>query len=211
MVGLFDRDVFLKLACCGLWDETLPALGITHPYRLASCTVSSSGTIFQRSLRDAAVIEAAKARLHTMVVAVPVIEAAWAAAAEASSDYAEVVNTTDVGGGEALLLAILQALGDPNVLVTGDKRFLTALKTHFPERHAAVIGRILSLERCLLAVCETHGIGYVVTRVLPVAGCDGSIRMALGGHQGADHAAFVDALVSCDPCRTPSLDLERGT
>lgn len=157
-------------------------------------------SIVRRTL-PAAAIEMAAARLHSMVSDVPVVEEAWAAAAECSVGFAELANTADIDAGEAQLFVILEALGDPGVLVTGDKRFLNALKANFSERHAAVAERLLSLEGCLCAVCETRGVDYVVARVLPVAVCDGSMRLALGCHQGSDHTAFLQALRSCDPCR----------
>ena len=51
MIGLFDRDVFLKLCCCGLFDEALAALGVTQPFRLVSTTsTSSNNRILKRTL-----------------------------------------------------------------------------------------------------------------------------------------------------------------
>jgi hypothetical protein len=157
LVGLFDRDVFLKLACCDLWNETVEALRIGRAYRLPSTTVKSSARIFERWLPDNAAVMAATARLTAMVEQVPILEDAWAEAARSSAHYADIANLPDIDAGEALLLGIVEALGDPNVLVTGDKRFIGALKTRAPGRHAAVAGRLLSLERCLIAVCEARG------------------------------------------------------
>lgn len=46
--AFFDKDVFIKLACCDLWDDTLVAIGVTHPYRLASATPNGCKTAFRR-------------------------------------------------------------------------------------------------------------------------------------------------------------------
>jgi hypothetical protein len=197
VVGLFDRDVFLKLLCCDLWHEALAALGITHPYRMPSTTgIKSSERVIRRWLPDAAAADPAIARVVAVVQAVPVIEDAWVRGAEASPAYEQAANLENIDAGEAMLLGVLEALGDPNVLVTGDKRFIGALKAEMPARHAAVAGRILTLEQCLLAICKARGVAFVVARLLPAAGCDGSIRLALGSHQGANHAEVMNALTS---------------
>lgn len=197
MVGLFDRDVFLKLLCCDLWHDALAALEITHPYRMPSTTsIKSSEKIIRPWLADASVADMVVTRMCHVVQQVPVIEEAWVRQAEANPTYAEAANTEDIDAGEAMLLGVLEALGDPNVLVTGDKRFIVALRTQMPARHVPVAGRILTLEHCLLALCEARGVAFVVPRLLPAAGCDGSIRLALGSHKGTDHAEVLNAMRS---------------
>lgn len=201
LVGLFDRDVFLKLACLGLWHEAVAAAGVTAPYRLPSCSVSGSAPVLRRWLKDPAVLQAASDRLAAMVAAVPVVDDGLAAAARAAPSFAELANTDDIDAGEAVLVAVLEASEDPAVLLTGDKRFVGALRTHHPARFAALARRILSFERCLALVCQAHGTTLVVERAIPAAACDGSLRLALGVPPGTDHASFLEALASFDPCR----------
>lgn len=201
MVGLFDRDVFLKLACVGLWDEVLAATGVTLPYRLPSCSVSGSVPVLRRWLKDPAVLQAATDRLAAIVAAVPILDDRLAAVARATPAFAEVANTEGIDAGEALLVTMLEVAESHAILLTGDKRFVAALRTRHFARFAALAGRILSFERCLALVCQAHGPALVVGRALPVAACDGSLRLALGLPPGADHASFLEALMSFDPCR----------
>ena len=201
LVGLFDRDVVLKLACLGLWDEVLAATGVTRPYRLPSCSVTGSAPVFRRWLKDRAVLQAATDRLAAIVTAVPVVDEGPATASRATPSFVDLANTEDIDAGEALLVAMLEAAADPAILLTGDKRFVAALRNHHPARYAALAGRVLSLERCLTLVCQAHGAAFVVERAIPVVTCDGSLRLALGMPPGADHASFVEALASFDPCR----------
>jgi hypothetical protein len=197
VVGLFDRDVFIKLACCDLWEAALAATGITKPIRLASCTVSSSMAKVKKRLTDSALREATRARLERMVGVSEVV----AGAEVLRPVLAELMRVADVDEGEALLFASLETLEDPSVFLTGDKRFLDALKVSFPERFAAARERILTFEGCLLRICQVNGVPYVVERLVPAAACDGVIPLALGGHNGADEQAFLGALRSFDPLR----------
>jgi hypothetical protein len=201
LVGLFDRDVFLKLACLGLWDEVLAATGVTAPYRLPSCSVSGSASVLRRWLKDPAILQAAMDRLAAIAAAVPVVDEGLAAAARSAPSFTDLANTDDIDAGEALLVGMLEAATNPAVLLTGDKRFVGALRTRHPVRYAALAGRVLSLERCLALVCQAHGAALVVGKAIPVAACDGSLRIALGVPPGADHASFLEALASFDPCR----------
>lgn len=201
MVGLFDRDVFLKVACLGLWEEVLATTGVTSPYRLPSCSVSGSVPVLRRWLKDPVVLKAATDRLAAIVAAVPVVDDKLALAARAEPSFAELANTDDIDAGEALYAAMLEAADNHAILLTGDKRFVAALRTFHSARFAALSGRILSFERCLALVCEAHGAAFVIDRAVPVAACDNSLRLALGLPPGADHASFIEALKSFDPCR----------
>ncbi len=201
VVGLFDRDVFIKLGCCDLWGETLAATGVTRPYRLPSCTVSSSTRLLRRSLQDPSVLQGATTRLQAMVASVPVLDESVEATAKAAPGFTDLANTDDIDVGEAVLVVALEALADPDLVLTGDKRFVASLRRNFPQRFALLARRILSFEACLTMVCRTHGVAHVVDRVRPVAGCDGTLRLALGPSAGQDHRYFLEALASCDPCR----------
>ena len=80
--AFFDKDVFIKLACCDLWEDALEALGVTYPYRLVSATPTGSKTALRRMDIPDSLREAAKARLATMAIQVPVVPVHWASTAD---------------------------------------------------------------------------------------------------------------------------------
>ena len=98
--------------------------------------------------------------------------------------------------GEALLTTVAQHVSDPNLLITGDKKFIEALRRHFPAIYAELRDRIWSFEQCLLAICDARGASYVIARVRPAAGCDKMFRSALGSGDTVDETSFTDAIRS---------------
>ncbi|MCO6418352.1 hypothetical protein JYK14_19595 [Siccirubricoccus sp. KC 17139] len=136
-----------------------------------------------------------------MVATVPILDESVEATARAAPGFMDLANTEDIDVGEAILVVALEALTEPDLLLTGDKRFVASLRHHFPERFALLARRIFSFETCLSLVCRDRGVAYVIERVRPVAACDGTLRLALGSGGGTDHTSFLEALGSCDPCR----------
>ena len=200
--GLFDRDVCLKLAWCGLWDEAIAALGVSQAYRLASCTAGPSNRrALRRKIGDGDVLEQAMARLDAMVAATPVIPDALVAGVRASAVLADLESVPDVDGGEALLTAIVFQALDPTTLISGDKRFFRALREQRPQLWAAIAGRVLSFEHCLHAIIAVYGPVLVIDRVRPVRACDSTLEIALGSGPSCDSASFIEALSSYDPLR----------
>ncbi len=200
--GLFDRDVCLKLAWCGLWDEVLLALEITHPYRLASCTSGESNRkVLRRQLGDGTVLEQAMSQLQDMVAATPVIPDSLTATVREDYILKDLEGIPAVDGGEALLTAIVLAAQEPTTLISGDKRFFNALRKERPQVWEAVESRLLSLERCLLAVIQVRGAAFVIERVRPVAACDSTLALALGSGPECQEASFIEALISFDPLK----------
>ncbi len=191
-VGLFDRDVFMKLACCDLWDEVLLATGVTRPVRLASCTVRETMKTVTRKFRGEAILPEVEGRLEAMVAQSQVL----ADDPGLRPTLVELQGEEGIDVGEALLFASLEAASDPTLLLTGDKRFVAALAKAFPGRFAAARTRILTFEACLLAVCQEYGVAHVVGRVTPARGCDGTLVLALGHGAEVDHGSFSAALRS---------------
>jgi hypothetical protein len=199
LIGLFDRDVFLKLCCCGVFDQALAALDITRPYRLVSTSsASSNGRIIRARLPD---LDPAPilARVAKAVASVPTITNPMVEGIVASDTYRRLTNIDDIDGGEQLLAAIL--LHDPrrHILVSGDKRFLQAFARSLPAEWLAVRDSVISFEMCLLAVEEKFGFELIMDRVYPFRGCDGILALALSGPATRD--SFRAALISYDPCR----------
>ena len=132
MIGLFDRDVFLKLCCCGLFDEALAALGVTQPFRLVSTSSTSSNkSIIKRKLQDFD-FAPIMARIAKAVASVPTISNTVADGIRETDIYRRLTNLDDIDSGEQILAAIL--LSDPRsgILISGDKRFFQAFAHALP-------------------------------------------------------------------------------
>jgi magnesium chelatase family protein len=65
-----------------------------------------------------------------------------------------------------------------NRLITGDKRFITALQAGFPAEFDQLRPSIISFERCLLAVCRTYGFEAVRARLTGPPGSGKSMLAA---------------------------------
>ena len=205
LVGLFDRDVFLKLICCDLWHDTLTAVGISRPLRLASTTsMKSSIKLIDRWVDDTAARQNIYAQLTKIIRDVPVIDENLSRAVEASLLYLKLVNTSDIDGGEALLIGAMYILADPNVMLTGDKRFIIALTNAFPEVIEKIGARLLSFERCLLLMSNIRGASYVIDRTRRAMKCDQVLSIVLASGDEVDEASFVEGLRSYDPGRNLS-------
>ena len=201
MIGLFDRDVFLKLCCCGLFDEGLVALGVTEPFRLVSTTSTSSNKrIIEKRLPgfDVAPI---LARVAGAIASVPTIDGAMVDGISESEIFRRLSNIDDIDGGEQLLATIL--LHDPSrrILISGDKRFVHTFARVLPAEWLAVRDSVISFEMCLLAIEGKYGFDLIMERVYPVRGCDGTLGHAFGSVPNRE--VFRAALISYDPCRIP--------
>lgn len=197
MIGLFDRDVFLKLACCDLWSEALSALDITEPKRLVSTSsISSNMRVLKRLLPDSDLTDI-EARLSTMIAEVPIINDDLVDKAEGSEAFTRLADTDDIDAGEQLLLAILLNEPQKRVLVSGDKRCVEAFSSGFPDDFAEVRSSLISFERCLREIEKKYGFDLILQKAHAVRSCDGSLRIAFGTTPNADD--FRAALASFDP------------
>ncbi|MBY5483244.1 MULTISPECIES: hypothetical protein [Rhizobium] len=199
MIGLFDRDVFLKLGCCDLWHEALAALGVTQAYRLESMSSERSNTRIVKRILGEVGPEDTLARVSIMVAEVPVLAEGLLDGLEDSQEYALLNGVEDIDAGEQLLGAILLRNPATQILVSGDKRFVRAFRNHLPDRWNAVSESVISFEMCLLAIEGSYGFDFLLQRVHPVKHCDGSLMLALGHEPSAE--SFREALASFNPCR----------
>lgn len=195
----FDKDVFIKLACCDLWDETLEVLGVTHPYRLASATASGSKTALRRMAVNDGLRAAAIERLRRMAEQVPVVPEGWVAAAATTDLYNRMSFTDGIDTGEAQLALVALHCEHDNKLVTGDKRFVAAMEGAFPGEFDRLRPLIVTFERCLLAICEVKGYEDVRERLIAAKGCDRSLRNAVGADGAASYESFKEAMLSFSP------------
>lgn len=197
--AFFDKDVFIKLACCDLWEETLEVLGVTHPYRLASATASGSKTALRRMAIDDGLRAAATERLKAMAEQVPVVPEGWVAAAVTTDLYNRMSFTDGIDTGEAQIALVALHCEHDNKLVTGDKRFLKAMEGAFHDEFGRIKPLVVTFERCLLAVCEAKGYEHVRERLATARGCDGSLRNAIGSDGQANYESFKEAMESFSP------------
>jgi hypothetical protein len=199
VIGLFDRDVFLKLCCCNLWFEAIEALGISQPYRLASTSSAKSNRkIIIRRLAHIDPEETAR-RTQDIVNAVPVVPDDLLDGIFKSAAFYELSDIEEIDVGEQVLAAIL--IDDPSgrVLLSGDKRFVKAFREHLPDRWDILGKSIISFEACILAIEDRYGFDLLLERALPVKHCDESLRLAFGHAPNAE--SFREAMTSFNPCR----------
>lgn len=201
MVGLFDRDVFLKLASTDLWDATVSGFGLTRTIRLPSCSIDGCARSIRRWFPDEAYRAGVMERVAVIVGAAEVFTDELNESAQRHPAFLEIMNTPDIDSGEALLIAAAQLLEDPSLMVTGDKRFISSLRANHPAMYAKVRHQLVSFEGCVLKACETEGTSFVVERLRGAASCDNVIRMALGSGPETDEQSFLQAFASFDPLR----------
>lgn len=203
MIGLFDRDVFLKLCCCNLWWEAVAALEITQPFRLAATSSERSNRRKITQMLGDVDLEETIQRTQEIVEAVPVLSDELIDQIYATEGYQELSGIDGIDGGEQILAAVL--INDPEgrVLLSGDKRFVQAFRDNLPEKWRRLSASIISFEKCLLAIEERHGFDYLLQHVQPVRQCDGSLRIAIG-HQPSSEV-FRAAMTSFDPCRVADV------
>ena len=178
--AFFDKDVFIKLACCDLWEDALEALAVTHPYRLASATASGSKTALSRMRIDDALRAETTERLRKMAEESAVVPTIWVSAAMTTDLYNRLVFTDNIDAGEAQLAVVALHCEHENKLVSGDKRFMAAMASAFPSEFQRLKPLLVTFEDCLLAICVLKGYEQVKDRLRSAKGCDGSLNIALG-------------------------------
>lgn len=198
--AFFDRDVFIKLACCDLWNEALTALGVTHPYRLASATRKGSKNVFRNKpeVPDALRTETLN-RVETMAETTPVLPKDWTDAIVGTDIYNSMLDTSGIDPGEAQLALIALNSSFDNRLVTGDKRFIKAMAEAFPEEFDKLRPRLITFEACLLKICKTIGFAAIRDRLIAARGIDGTLRNALGSQNQNSEEDFYEGLRSGNP------------
>jgi len=197
--AFFDRDVYVKLACCDIWQETLKALCITHPYRLPSAGPKGARSVLRRQKLDDAFLSAVVSRVERMKAVVPVVPDEWFRAAQNDERYRKLLDVVGIDPGEAALTLMSLRRGLENRVISGDKRFLKSLAASFPELFAQLRPSLISFERCLIAVCAYQGFDAVRERLRAARGCDQSLALALGADGNADSDQFTVAMNSYDP------------
>lgn len=201
--AFFDRDIFLKLACCDLWEDAIKALAVTHAYRLASTSsVRRAVGALSRMGFSIELLEITVERLDAMVASTEVLPEDWAIGGANVNLLNKLNDTPAIDPGEALLTVTVMNCPHENRLVTGDKRFVSALREGFPAEYEALRPRLITFERCLLACVQCYGFEYVKGKTVPALTCDGSLKIAINYGMDTEEKHFIDALESFDPLKT---------
>lgn len=178
--GLFDNDIFIKLAACGLIEVACKQLGIEENWVLSSLKPQLRNPMKRGKLAQyfsAWPVDAQSQVLHYCERAKPLPPAED----QAFIDACMSEHRLDIG--EVQLIEAAFRSKDA-FLVTGDKRFLKQL-AGIPELLALALGklpgRFACFESVLLLLVEQNGVEFVRDRVLPFEEYDGLIKIAFGG------------------------------
>lgn len=192
--GLFDNDVFIKLAGCGLIDDACQQLRIQESWVLSS--LKPQLTHSKRRGKLAQYFATWPDEVRSQVLGfLDHAQKLPPAEDQAFIEYYLTEYRLDVGELQ-LLEAALRS--DDGFLITGDKRFLNQLVT-IPELFALALeklpGRFACLESVLLLLIDRCGFEFVRDRVLPFKEYDGQIKIAFGGGSLKTEEQAREALV----------------
>ncbi|SFU15556.1 hypothetical protein SAMN05444141_11149 [Pseudovibrio denitrificans] len=207
MIGLFDKDVFLKLCCCDLLADFIAAVGLKECYRLASLGSAKSNEKSMRKLLrglDDETLASAIGRVQDAISNVGQIPDELAEDLDTDEMFLRLTEVESVDVGEAQLVTILQKKIEAGCMITGDKRFLKALSEDVPELWCEVKSSIICFEACLIALVREYGYEYVVKKVSPVSCCDKVLKLVVSGTNS--EADFIKVLQSYLP-EPPQQDI----
>lgn len=161
MAVLFDTDAFCKLGATGLLEAVAERLGS----RLAECARLPA---LPHQLQRGGI---RKRYGDVICEGLKPIASSLAAIPDPSVTTLELFRTIpNVDPGEARLLALCIERGD--ILVTGDKRALSAVAAAAPELAGRLAGKVVLLEAILLALCSINGEAHVRTSCAAAVGFD---------------------------------------
>jgi len=138
--AFFDRDVFTKLVACDLWDETLQALKISTAYRLASATPRSCTKTLKRKGFDGETLSKLEERAEVICSRTETVPAELLKSQEGSELISELSRIDNLDTGEAQITAAALATNISSLVVSGDKRFFSALQQGAPSIYQCLVG-----------------------------------------------------------------------
>jgi hypothetical protein len=101
--------------------------------------------------------------------------------------------------GEAQLAVVALSTPAVDVLVSGDKRFIQALRSRYPDVFRQLRESLICFEDCLRAIIERLGLDAIRDRLIVAKGCDSTLNIALGSENHASQDDFLAALSSYNP------------
>lgn len=186
-----DNDIIIKLAALDLLDlfssllkdeDAEVACLASLPYRLAKKPLEAH----------------AQTRIVRFVSSCRKLDRAYLAELQIDLDNQELLSTCPgIDAGEAQLLSA--ALAEPDsVVLTGDKRCLTALCQSSATMPLVpkLQGRVLILEQLMIAMISAIGFDDVKTRALNGVHCDTAIRASFGSGPKAEEGNVISTLQS---------------
>ena len=193
MIGLIDNDIFYKLTCCNLLDETLAYLRLGKHQILDAAPHIIRKQTFKKN----------KGYGHDLPEVQNRLAAAFAQADRIPNMPTDVTLLTRIASvpgidsGEALLLCNAIETGSA-LLISGDKRFYSSLgkNRELMEICVSLEGRLICLEHLMLCLFESYEFPYVLQRVAPARQCDQVLRMAFSREDEAEQAMVTEVLVN---------------
>ncbi|WP_257288473.1 hypothetical protein [Endozoicomonas sp. SESOKO2] len=192
MIGLVDNDIFYKLTCCSLLDETLDYLRLdghqvldTFPHVLRKKTFKKN----QCYGHDLPEVQNRLAEAFTRASRIP----------ETPKDFtllAKIASVPGIDPGEALMLCSAIETGSA-LLISGDKRFYSSLSknSELLEICTSLEGRLICLEHLLLCLVDSYQFPYVLKRVVPAKRCDQVLRVAFSKDRESEEKTVTSILV----------------
>lgn len=175
-MNLLDADAVSKLAHWDLLGEVAVLTGVSTDqtatlssliHRAAKSCAKPDGKLFKDT-------SAAERALNYLQQLAPL--------PQPDEDFiAHVQHVPAIDPGEALLLASLRAHHANTILITGDKRAITALATAVPERMLnSLSDRIVTVEQIVLVLLKSKGIDWLRAHICPYRTLDKAIGVIMG-------------------------------
>lgn len=190
MTLFVDNDIIHKLAALDMLDEMLVVLGVP----LTEVRVLDTAK-FRFKIRDP--VAGAKrfgAVVHQRIASfLAKVGEITAAPPEAMEDL--MAEVQEIDNGELRLFAAT-ATDAQALLLTGDKRSLTALQANLPCAPivSALEGRVICFEKLIGLLIKKRGFPVVQTRALAALDCDTALRAAFGSGPLTTEATASEAL-----------------
>ena len=191
MIGLVDNDIFYKLSCCSLLDESGQYLQFKKRLVLKEVKFVIGKRKFKSGKGYGHDLPSIQARFKNDYEQSSFLPAATQA------ELLIALMESGIDDGEAQLLCYALETGG-TVLLSGDKRFYSSLINN-PKWVAlckGLKGRMICLEHLLLCLIEQFGFSYVSERVYPARECDGALKQAFSTTNYTNEKVVTEALVS---------------
>lgn len=187
VLALIDNDIFMKLVCCDLFEESLKLFKLdrenvgvleTLKYRLKKRKGGYSEAECERAMAIFAGLQAIKA--------------------SEDQNFSRLNNISSIDVGEAVLIAGAVLQGG-SFLWTGDKRCLRALYEYEEVRdiHEGLKGRVICLEQVILGLIDRLGFAEVEARVQPGLKYDQALKLSFGYSVSLSEDGVKEGLKSC--------------
>jgi hypothetical protein len=188
---LLDSDILCKLAAANLLPETAQVFGqtIADCRRLPALPHMLRRGGFRKRLGDACSDQL-----------IPVVESLAPIPPGSDAWLDKLAKRPEIDPGEAQLFAVGAETGA--WIATGDKRALKAL-AGIPDYVTATHGRIVILERMLLALCGHVGVAEMHRRIGPMKPLDTMAKICFSENPGDPEAALVSYCTEAEASLAP--------